>query len=316
MILKPPFSSLLFTFSLLLLFTTQHSDDGFNWQTLESGMLKVHWYQGDSDFGQAALETAQAGLESVGRFLPSKLEQPIEIFIYANPDDLQRDLVPGSEKWVAGHADPVLGVVMVVVPPGPEQGITMEQRIPHELMHVMLYRHIGVGYQNLPAWQREGMATLAETYPNADYDRALADAAASNDLIPLKDLCASFPADIGQAFLAYAEVRSFTNYLHETYGSTGLLSLAASYADGLDCEHGPERAFDVSLTALESQWRSSVLGQNRAFATLQNISPYLVLLCLVLIVPLVGVVSTLRKRGSSLPGEKGNRNESRNQLRK
>jgi len=261
-------------------------------------MLKVHWYQGDANFGQAALETAQAGLESISRYLPSKLEQPIEIFIYANTDDLHSELVPGRENWVAGHADPALGIVMVVIEPGIDQNIKMEQRIPHELMHVMVYRYVGAGYQNIPAWLREGMGTLAEMYPNADYDRALADATANNRLIPLKDLCLSFPADTGQAFLAYAEARSFTNYLHETYGSTGLLNLAAAYADGLDCERGTERALGVSLSGLESRWRSSALGQNTALVSLQNISPYLVLLCLVLIVPLVGVISTLRKRNS------------------
>jgi hypothetical protein len=294
----PSFFPLLVIFTLL---TARHADNHFNWQTLESGMLKVHWYQGDASFGQAALDAAQAGLESIGSYLPSRLEQPVEIFIYVNSDDLRSELVPGSENWVAGHADPALGVVRVVVEPGADQNIKMEQRIPHELMHVMLYRHIGQGYQNISAWLREGMATLAEMYPNAEYERALADATASNRLIPLKDLCVSFPADTGQAFLAYAEARSFTNYLRETYGSTGLRNLAELYSDGVDCERGPERAFGVSLSALESQWRSSVLGQNTALAALQNISPYLVLLCLVLIIPLIGAVSILRR--------KGNRNE-------
>ena len=187
---------------------------------------------------------------------------------------------------------------MVVIEPGAEQSITLEQRIPHELMHVMMYRSVGAGYNNLPAWLREGTATLAEMYPNADYDRALADAGANNDLIPLKDLCVSFPADAGQAFLAYAESRSFTNYLHDAYGSSGLLSLAASYADGVDCERGTERAFGIPLSNLEQKWRSSVLGQNRFLPALQNISPYLVLLCLVLIIPFIGIISTLRKKGS------------------
>lgn len=292
-----------FPFLLILaLVTTRHPADPFNWQTLESGMLKVHWYEGDLNFGQDALETAQLGLESMSKLLPSKLEQPIEIFIYSNTDDLQSELIPGGERWVAGHADPALGVVKVVVQPGSEQGITMEQRIPHELMHVMLYRHIGAGYQNIPAWLREGMATLAELYPNADYDRALADAVSADRLISLKNLCNSFPADPGQAFLAYAESRSFTNYLYGTYGSTGLLRLAASYADGLDCEHGTETVFGASLSNLEAQWRSLVLEQNASLAILQNISPYLVLLCLVLVIPMVGIVSTLRKGKRNEPG--------------
>jgi hypothetical protein len=278
---------------------TRQVDDRFNWQTLESGPLKVHWYQGDASFGQAALNTAQAGLESTARLIPPNLEEPIEIFVYANADDLRGALISGNENWVAGHADPALGVVMVVVEPGAEQRITMEQRIPHELMHVMLYRNVGVGYKNIPAWLREGTATLAEIYPNADYDRVLAEAATGNQLIPLNDLCTSFPAEAGRAFLAYAESRSFTDFLYDAYGSTGLQNLVRFYADGVDCERGPERAFGVSLASLERQWHSSSLGQNAFLSALQNNAPYLVLLCLVLIIPLIGVVSSLRRKGNS-----------------
>ncbi|HLO32777.1 MAG TPA: peptidase MA family metallohydrolase [Anaerolineales bacterium] len=277
-------------------FFLRYADNRFNWQTLELGALRLNWYAGDPNFGQAALDAAQAGLGSISSLLPLNLAQPVEIFIYANADDLRGTLVLGGEDWVAGHADPALGVVMVVVEPGAEQAITMEQRIPHELTHVMMYRNIGAGYHNIPAWLREGTATLAETYPNADYDRALTNAVASHSLMQLKELCISFPSGAGQAFLAYAESRSFTNYLRDTYGSAGLLKLVSTYADGVDCERGTERAFGVSLSNLETKWRSSVLGQNAFLSILQSISPYLVLLCLVLLIPFIGILTILRKR--------------------
>lgn len=275
---------------------SHYDEDDFDWQTLEAGPLRVSWYRGDVSFGQAALSAAQAGLESIRTLMPLDLSQSIEIFIYANADDLRSTLDRG-EDWVAGHADPALGVVMVVIEPGPEQGILMEQRIPHELLHVMLYRRVGAGYHHIPAWLREGMAVLAEIYPNADYDRVLAEAGAGNKLIPLKDLCSSFPTNDGEAFLAYAESRSFTNYLHDTYGSAGLLSLAAYHADGVGCERGAERAFGVSLSKLELDWREAVLGQKALGSALRNISPYLVLLCLVLFVPLLGGLSMIRRKG-------------------
>jgi hypothetical protein len=278
-------------------FSMRYTDDRFNWQTLESGALRVNWYKGDTNFGQAVLNAVQSGLGSVSRLMAVDLAQPIEFFIYATSDDLRGTLSLGGEDWVAGHANPALGIVMVVIEPGAEQNITMEQRIPHELMHVMMYRAVGAGYMNVPVWLREGTATLAEIYPNADYDHVLSGAAANNGLIPLKDLCTSFPADTGRAFLAYAESRSFSNYLHQTYGSSGLLKLASSYADGVDCERGTELAFGVSLSNLEMTWHSSVLGQNAWVPALQNIAPYLVLLCLVLIIPLIGILSTLRKKG-------------------
>jgi len=274
-----------------------YDDGGFDWQTLEAGALRVNWYNEDANFGRAALEAAQAGLQSISTFMPLDLDQPLEVFIYANADDLRGTLAPGGQDWVAGHANPALGVVMVVIEPGAEQSILMEQRMPHELMHVMLYRHVGAGYPNIPVWLREGIAMLAEIYPNPDYDRVLAEAGANDRLIPLKDLCASFPPGAGQAFLAYAESRSFTTYLHNTYGSSGLLSLVGYYADGVDCERGTERAFGTSLSRLELNWRESVLGQQAIGVALRNMSPYLVLLCLILFVPLIGVLNMMRRKG-------------------
>ncbi|HMD80384.1 MAG TPA: peptidase MA family metallohydrolase, partial [Anaerolineales bacterium] len=209
---------------------------------------------------------------------------------------------PESEQWVAGHVNSAAGVVMVIIEPGPNQSISMEQRIPHELMHVMMYRRVGAGYQNLPAWLREGTATLAEINPNPDYDVVLTSAGVTGTLIPIRDLCVSFSPNPDAAFLAYAESRSFVNYLHDTYGSQNLLNLALIYADGLDCERGVERAYGVSLSKLEMDWRRSVLGQNTVIPALQNMFPYLALLCLVLLIPFIGITSVMRK--------KGNRNES------
>jgi hypothetical protein len=161
-------------------FSIRYTDDRFDWQSLESGSLRVNWYNGDTNFGQAVLNAVQSGLGSVSRLMAVDLAQPIEFFIYANADDLRGTLSLGGEDWVAGHANPALGIVMVVIEPGSEQNIIMEQRIPHELMHVMMYRAVGAGYSNIPVWLREGTATLAEIYPNADYDHVLADAAASS----------------------------------------------------------------------------------------------------------------------------------------
>lgn len=275
----------------------RYDDNRFDWQTLEAGLLHMHWYGSDASFGQAALNAAQSGLTSIATLLSVDLAEPVDVFLYASSSDLRGTLAAGGEDWMAGHTDPALGVVMVVIEPGAEQNIQMEQRIPHELMHVMMYRSVGAGYKNLPAWLREGMATLAETYPNAEYERVLGDAEAKGQLIPLANLCASFPSDSAQAFLAYAEAHSFVNYLHQSYGSSELSKLALSYADGLGCEQGVQQVLGISLANLEGKWRSAVLGQNRFLSVMQNISAYLVLLCLVLIIPFIGIVMALRKKG-------------------
>lgn len=275
---------------------TRYDDDRFAWQTLESGSVQVNWYNGDASFGQAALNAAQSGLESISKVMPLDLTQPVEIYIYANTSDLAGTLYPESSEWVAGHTNSAVGVVMVLIEPGANQGIFMERRIPHELMHVMLYRRVGAKYNELPAWLREGTATLAEINPNPDYDLALASAGVTGTLIPIKDLCVSFSPNPDSAFLAYAEARSFTDYLHDTYGSQSLLNLALVYADGVDCERGTENAYGVSLSKLEMDWRRAVLGQNSILPALQNMFPYLALLCVVLLIPFIGIMNVLRKK--------------------
>jgi len=191
----------------------RYDDDRFIWRSLESDALEVHWYGGGDDFAVSALNAGEAGLQKIAELFPPDLSNPVDVFIYANENDLRSSLPGTDEDWVVGHAESVANIVMVTIEPGVEQNILMEQRIPHELMHVMLYRRVGAGYKNIPAWLREGMATLAEVYPDPEYDRFLMDAAARNSLIPIRDLCAPFSPNADSAFLAYAESRSFTNYL-------------------------------------------------------------------------------------------------------
>jgi hypothetical protein len=301
----PPFSNVVFWFQAAFTdgrtltspnFNFRYDDNRFAWQELSEGGLVVHWYEGDQAFGQAALDTARAGLSAVAQLVPLDLEAPVEVYLYSHPDDLQGALVLGGQDWVSGHADPALGVVMTAVTPGDMQSIEMQTGIPHELAHVMLYRELGEHYHLLPAWLREGLASLAELYPKADYANALQLASQDDALIPMGELCDSFPPDSGRAFLAYAQSQSFTAYLRDTYGSSGLSALVGAYGDGFDCELGASRGLGASLSDLDARWRESVLGQNLAGAALRNLLPYLMVLGLVLLIPLVGAVRMVAER--------------------
>jgi len=77
-----------------------------------------------------------------------------------------------------------------------------------------------------------------------------------------------------------------------------LFKLATAYANGAGCEDGPEIAFGIPLANLEQNWQSSVAGQKTLPPALQNITPYLVLLCLMLLVPIIGMAGAMRKRES------------------
>jgi hypothetical protein len=296
----PPFSTIVFWFQATLAdgstttsptYNFRYDDNRFPWRQSARDLITVHWYDGDDAFGQSALDSALAGLNAVGQVVPLTLNAPLDVYVYSNADDLQGALFLGGKQWVGGHADPALGVVMVAIAPNPAQGIEMDTKIPHELAHVMLYRSLGGSYNRLPAWLNEGIASMVELYPMADYANALKLASQNNSLMPFADLCASFPSDAGRAYLAYAQSQSFIRYLRDTYGIPGLTALTKAYADGLDCELGATRAFGVPLTQLDTRWRESVLGQNVTGVALRDLAPYLLMMGLALIIPLWGVVS-------------------------
>lgn len=276
-------------------YSFRYDDNRFNWQELDEGGLRLRWARGDDAFAQDTLNAARAGLETIGQYFPVDLSQPVDIFIYASQSDMQ---FPGYDSWVVGVAEPSSSAALAVIEPGNEQAELMGWRIPHELMHVIMYRYLGEGYDRAPAWLREGFATLVEANPTPEYDRALSDAAARGALIPFVDLCASFPVQSDSAFLAYAQARSFTAFLRDTFGVTKLVDLATAYADGLTCDSGVELVYGLTLTQLEADWRRSALGQDVVDTALQATFPYLVLLCVMLVIPLaLGLLAMRQKPG-------------------
>ena len=271
-----------------------YEDNRFPWQIVSGEGLTVHWYAGDISFGQAVMDAARRGLKRASELLLVGAAKPINIYIYASSTDLQKALELGGLPFVGGHASPDLHLALVVIAPGPEQGLEMDRKIPHELAHILTYDLTQERYNRLPVWFREGIATQVELAANPDYPRALSLASEQKNLIPLVDLCGSFPQDTGRAFLAYAESESFTNFLIQKYGQTGLLALTRAYADGLECEQGAQRAFGQPLSQLELEWRASALGENAGVRALNNLFPYLAILAVLLAVSL-GSAFTFKK---------------------
>jgi hypothetical protein len=300
-----PFSSLRWYYQLTLADSSsvksavqsiQYKDDRYAWQQLEAGTLRVLWAQGDATFGQSALNAALAGLQVIGNLLPVALDKPVEIYVYPNQTDIS--FLTG-EAWEVGRAYPDLGIALVAAELDSNQSVNLERRIPHELMHIMLYRQVGAGYQNLPVWLSEGFATLVEVNPTPEYDRVLLNYSDRNALIPIRALCASFPADSASAFLAYAQSRSFVTYLRDHYGAPALLNLARVYSGGVDCENGIQGVLGKSLSELDADWREDALGQNVLGVAFRNMLPYLVLLILLILVPfLVGLNSARQNAGA------------------
>lgn len=262
-----------------------YDDNRFPWQTLGGEQVSVHWYAGDAAFGQAALDIAQETVQRMQSLTPVAEPLHLDVYIYASYEDLGSALNSTEPVWIGSHAYPGLRVAMTAVTPGLEQRSMMEQQIPHEVMHVLIYQSVQGDYANVPIWLREGLASQAEIWPNPSYDEALQEASAGHALLHLSDLCQTFPLDSANAFLAYAEANSFVSWLRDTYGDAAMQTLLQAYGNGLGCSQGAMHAFGLPLDLLEYRWREDVLGERAWQAALRDLWPYLALLLVILLVP-------------------------------
>ena len=236
-------------------FSFAYQDNRFDWEYKESPHVKVYWHDAERAFGEEALRVARQGLSDLEDLIPLvPLETPLEIYIYREDQALQAVLPHAGGTWAAAYSLPEQGLAVVTVSPGAGARLEMEREIPHELAHLMLYQINPHGYQHLPVWLVEGLATAAETYPNSAYTSALEEALTQKETIPLENLCTALPRDPAHIELAYAESASFVRYLHNRYGTSGLRTLLGHYHDGKGCSQALTAAFGHSLDDLEEEW--------------------------------------------------------------
>ncbi len=273
-----------------------YEDNRFDWQVHSSESFVVHWYEGEIDFAQDVLNAAEAGLARARGLLVLPAIEPVDIYVYASGVEMQSTLRLGGLRWIAGHADPDLGVAVVSLPAGPDQRSEIERQIPHEVMHLLLYQSVGPAYYSLPVWLKEGLASANEMRPNPDYYVILSNAVDGDTLIPLASLCQTFPQD-NTVYLAYAQSDSFIRYIYQQYGQSGMQSLLESYASGQGCENASIPVLGLSLTELEQEWRRTALKDNVLGVALEALLPWSLLLVGILLVPL-GMVLAGRRRSA------------------
>ncbi|GAB4581364.1 MAG: hypothetical protein Fur0022_41110 [Anaerolineales bacterium] len=279
-------------------FSFFYEDNRFNWQTLEGVPFRVHWYEGEVGFTQAVLDVARAGAQQAGLILDAEFSETVEIYIYGNLTDYQfaRDVM--APQWAGGHADPDTGIIVVSLPPGENQMLEVERKIPHEVAHLMLYAATGEGFGNLPAWLNEGFASTQERNPNPDYDTLSRDAVKNGTLIPLAVLCQPFPRDAASAVLAYAEATTFVRYLQTRFGQEGVRAVVTAYANGAGCEQGTNiTPVNLPLSQLEREWREGELAENVTVTALREMTPLLILLGVIAVGPVLVIVGFRRPQG-------------------
>ncbi|MGQ9466941.1 MAG: peptidase MA family metallohydrolase [Anaerolineae bacterium] len=242
----------------------RYEDNRLKWFQRTSGPVAVYGTVDDPQYLQAALDIAAASLERIARSLNASVPEKVDIYLYPSLADLQAALRMAGRAWMGGQARPELGVILVAVPYDGGYVAQMEQEIPHELTHLLVYHLAGPeGYRYIPAWLNEGLAMANQARPDPNLDSLLERARGEGRLIPIRDLCFPFSTDPAEALLAYAESGSLVRYIRQQYGDSGLRTLLRAYADGADCDGGAQRALHVSLDQLERAWRADLSGRGK-----------------------------------------------------
>jgi hypothetical protein len=282
-----------------------YEDNRYEWKTLSREPFHVHWYDGDTAFAQGILDVAHEGLKKAHSIIQLPDPQNIQIYVYASAEELQATRRLSRREGVAGHAEVDLSVMVVSLPNLPERRLETERQVPHELMHILLYQATERGYENIPTWLNEGLASVVELYPNPDYQAYLESAVISETLIPFSSLCSGFPLDVSDFILSYAQSAYFTRYLYRTYGSTSMESLLENYVNGLDCERGFEAAYGVNLATMEKKWLKESFALNPVkeveAAAASTVLPWFALFVVIVALPIAAVLPGLFK-SKKMPG--------------
>lgn len=270
-------------------------DNRYDWQEYDlGGLFVVRWYGEDFNFGKSVMDTALKSIQNTEKFINLPANEIINIYIYNNAVAFRSAVNLSGMAWVAGHADPDINVIIILIPSSSEQILEIERQVPHEITHLRMYQMYPEQYDNIPEWLNEGIASLTEIYPNPDYDLILDTNASQATLLNFDQLCESFPLDAANAGLAYAQSVSFVRYLHSTYGLAGINDLVSSYANGQSCQGGILTVLGSNLSQLERMWRNTRFNQNPLITIARDILPWMILLVLLLLGPSILIIVNWR----------------------
>lgn len=288
-------------------FWFDYIDNRSAWKTREFENLTIYWQNEPESFATDVYNTAKLGLEEINKRLDTSLPDNFKIVIYPDALSLQSALNIRDALWVAGHASPDIGLVILSIPSGPNQSLELERQLPHELMHLMHYQIAGPSYEDQPTWLKEGLASNVELYPNPDYKRILEKAVEAKSIVAMTEYCNQFPIDASGAFQAYAQSASFVNYLNDQYGSDKFQQLTLNYRNGLSCEEGFYQTYNETIFVVEKDWKKTILNMDvsplgevdlsaeQVSESMNSFSPYLLLSVFLILPPIIsGFV--LRKR--------------------
>lgn len=232
------------------------TDTRFEWREMRSGNVRYHWYDGDDAFAQKLAERAKDGIDRLE--LGRQLELPVEAFVYSDSAAIQGAILY-TQAWTGGLAFVNQNILLIAISPNATESEL--NGLIHELAHLLVSDITFGCIGDMPTWLEEGLAEYAEG-PVTDAERTrISDATAAGDLITIRSLSSSFPADHSSALLAYTQSKSIVTYLIESHGWTRMNELLATFQKGSTNDRALTEVYGFDMDSLNTAWRTWTLEQ-------------------------------------------------------
>lgn len=229
-------------------------DDIHDWQLLEDGLIRFHYYENDANYASTLKKAAVDALNHLHKDIGMLPDQPVDLYIYSSTQDM-RDAVFYEPGWTGGLAYPEYNILIIGIDPAQlDWGQSTEA---HELTHVLVGDYTFSCLGSTPTWLSEGLAVYGEGGPSSDQEVFFDQNVKSDSLMSFNVLSGGFSEDPNIADLSYSQSYYMVDYLIQTYGKDKMLGLLQGIKAGDAMDEALQATYGFDLSGFQSEWRSS-----------------------------------------------------------
>ena len=238
-------------------------DSEHNWKTISADKLNMHWYSGSQASAQKLLSSAQLGLDHNKENAGLTPNEPINIYVYSNLNDL-RDAVLYEPSWTGGLTYSDHNIILIgIIKSDPEWN---QNVIVHEITHVLVGNFTFSCLGGLPTWLAEGLAVYSEGKLDTNSQEQLDEAIQNDTLLTVRSLSAGFSEVSSKASLSYSQSYSIVKFLIETYGQDKMNELLTSLRDGMAIDDALMETYGFDVEGLDDAWREGIGAAPRSIS--------------------------------------------------
>lgn len=226
------------------------NDSRFTWTSKTQGDLVFNWYGNSKDATQSLLASSIQGLAELQDKTGAGLSRPVQVYIYANTNDMLGAMI-FPQEWTGAATYSDFSTIIIGLS-GDNTWNT--NTMIHELAHVVSYQISRNPYNGMPTWLNEGFSMYAEGSLDLYFSSTLTSALNEGTTITVRTLSSPFPADSALSYLSYAESYSVIDYLVLTYGQDKIYSLLKAFHYGIGYDDALITVYGLDLDTLYSDW--------------------------------------------------------------